>query len=342
MKLGWRLCRVNLGLLDVALGREYFSTRAHWLRPALQEELARIWFFRASAAFFPDLFEINHVQAAIFSPKIWGNIRKPLTMTSFETLELTSVDAHVLLVRLNRPEAANAFNTQMAWDLINLFEGLALQPEDTRVVVITGAGEKAFCAGGDLKERNGMSDAAWQAQHLIYERMVRAVIACPLPTIGAINGAAFGGGCELAAAFDFIYASDSARFAQTEVRIGIIPGAGGTQTLARAIGERRAKELILSGRVFSAQEAYDWGLANAVCSAQSLLETALEMAKTIAGNAPIAVRQAKQAIHKGLQMGLMDGLAFEIEAYNRTIPTQDRREGVLAFNERRSPVFKGK
>ena len=106
--------------------------------------------------------------------------------------------------------------------------------------------------------------------------------------------------------------------------------------------ERRAKELILSGRVFSAQEAYDWGLANAVCSAQSLLETALEMAKTIAGNAPIAVRQAKQAIHKGLQMGLMDGLAFEIEAYNRTIPTQDRREGVLAFNERRNPVFKGK
>ena len=192
MKLGWRLCRVNLGLLDVALGREYFSTRAHWLRPALQEELARIWFFRASAAFFPDLFEINHVQAAIFSPKIWGNIRKPLTMTSFETLELTSVDAHVLLVRLNRPEAANAFNTQMAWDLINLFEGLALQPENTRVVVITGAGEKAFCAGGDLKERNGMSDAAWQAQHLIYERIVRAVIACPLPTIGAINGAEIG------------------------------------------------------------------------------------------------------------------------------------------------------
>ena len=98
-------------------------------------------------------------------------------MTSFETLELTSVDAHVLLVRLNRPEAANAFNTQMAWDLINLFEGLALQPENTRVVVVTGAGEKAFCAGGDLKERNGMSDAAWQAQHLIYERMVRAVLA---------------------------------------------------------------------------------------------------------------------------------------------------------------------
>ena len=332
----------KFGAAGRGTGQGMFFNKGALAAPRPARRIAWDLIFSGQCRLFPELFEINHVQTAIFSPKIWGNIRKPLTMTSFETLELTSVDAHVLLVRLNRPEVSNAFNTQMAWDLINLFERLALQPDNTRVVVVTGAGEKAFCAGGDLKERNGMSDAAWQAQHLIYERMVRAVIACPLPTIGAINGAAYGGGCELAAAFDFIYASDSARFAQTEVRIGIIPGAGGTQTLARAVGERRAKELILSGRVFSAQEAYDWGLANAVCSAQSLLETALEMAKTIAGNAPIAVRQAKQAIHKGLQMGLIDGLAFEIEAYNRTIPTQDRREGVLAFNERRNPVFKGK
>ena len=262
-------------------------------------------------------------------------------MTSFETLELTSVDAHVLLVRLNRPEVSNSFNTQMAWDLINLFEGLALQPENTRVVVITGAGEKAFCAGGDLKERNGMSDAAWQAQHLIYERMVRAVIACPLPTIGAINGAAYGGGCELAAACDFIYASDSARFAQTEVRIGIIPGAGGTQTLARAIGERRAKELILSGRVFSAEDAHSWGLVNAVFEGDQLLAETENIARQIADNGPVAVRQAKQAITRGMNMSLADGLAFEIEAYNRAVPTKDRLEGVAAFNEKRKPNFTG-
>ena len=263
-------------------------------------------------------------------------------MTAPETLELEPVGAHVLLVTLNRPEASNAFNTVMAWDLIALFERLAVAPNGTRVVVLTGAGDKAFCAGGDLKERKGMTDEAWQAQHLVYERMIRAVIACPLPVIGAINGAAYGGGCELAAALDFVYVSENARFAQTEVRIGIIPGAGGTQTLARAVGERRAKELILSGQMFTAQDAVDWGLANRLCRAEDLLECTLTMAETIAANAPIAVRQAKQAIHKGLQMGLMDGLAFEIEAYNRTVPTEDRREGVLAFNHKRKPLFKGR
>ena len=262
-------------------------------------------------------------------------------MTQFETLDLKPIGDHVLLVTLNRPEASNAFNTQMAWDLVNFFEGITMTPGNTRIIVLTGAGDRAFCAGGDLKERNGMSDAAWFAQHLVYERMVRAVIGCPLPVIGAINGAAYGGGCELVAALDFAYVSETARFAQTEVRIGIIPGAGGTQTLSRAIGERRAKELILSGRVFSAQEAFDWGLANGIYPQAQLLDRTLAMAETIAAKAPIAVRQAKLAIHKGLQMGLMDGLAFEIEAYNRTVPTQDRREGVLAFNEKRSPVFKG-
>lgn len=262
-------------------------------------------------------------------------------MDSFETLKTEQVDNHVLLITLNRPEASNAFNTQMAWDLTHLFETLAMSPGQVRALVLTGSGQKAFCAGGDLKERKGMSDAAWGAQHLVFERMIRAVIACPVPSVGAINGAAYGGGCELASALDFIYVADTACFAQTEVRIGIIPGAGGTQTLARAIGEKRAKELILSARPFSAQEALDWGLANRVCGPDTLMDDALETARAIAANAPIAVRQAKQAIHKGLQMGLMDGLAFEIEAYNRTVPTEDRREGVLAFNEKRDPVFKG-
>ncbi|MGB7241517.1 MAG: enoyl-CoA hydratase-related protein [Sulfitobacter sp.] len=262
-------------------------------------------------------------------------------MRAFETLDVKPVADGVLLVTLNRPEVSNAFNTQMARDIVQLFEDIAMSCDDTRAVVVTGAGDAAFCAGGDLKERNGMSDRAWQAQHVIYERMIRAVIGCPLPVIGAINGAAYGGGCELAAAFDFIYVSKTARFAQTEVKIGIIPGAGGTQTLARAIGERRAKELILSGTVFTARQAYDWGLANMICAPEDLLDCAIAQAKIIAANAPIAVRQAKQAIHKGLQMGLMDGLAFEIEAYNRTIPTKDRREGVLAFNEKRKPKFKG-
>ena len=261
---------------------------------------------------------------------------------NFETLLIETLAPHVQLVTLNRSEVSNAFNTQMAKDLITLFEGFSLDTGDVRALVLTGSGSRAFCAGGDLKERNGMSDAAWGAQHLLYERMVRAVLGCPVPTIGAVNGAAYGGGCELVAALDFFYAAETAKFAQTEVKIGIIPGAGGTQTLARAVGERRAKELILSGTPFTAAQALEWGLLNAIYPQDDLLPATVETAERIAANAPIATRQAKQAIHKGLQMGLADGLAFEIEAYYRTIPTADRREGVAAFNEKRKPKFEGR
>ena len=259
----------------------------------------------------------------------------------YETLVLETPAAYVLQITLNRPQAANAFNTQMATELMHCFERLALQQADYRCAIVTGAGERAFCAGGDLKERDGMSDAAWSEQHLIYERMIRAVLDCPVPLIAAVNGAAFGGGCELAAGVDFVYAAEGARFAMTETSLGIIPGAGGTQTLARAVGERRAKELILSARPFGADEALRWGLVNAVFPAESLLDECLQVAQAIAANAPIAVRQARQAIHRGLQMSISDGLAFEIEAYHRTIPTNDRREGVRAFVEKRTPDFKG-
>ncbi len=261
---------------------------------------------------------------------------------NFEHLLLSQPANHILQVTLNRPKVANAFNTQMGREVIRLFEGLALDAGDTRCVVVTGAGERAFCAGGDLKERKGMTDEAWGKQHVVYERMVRALIDCPVPVIAAVNGAAYGGGCEIAAAMDFMYASDNARFAMTETMLGIIPGAGGTQNLARAMGERRTKELIMSGKPFDAHQAHAWGLVNEVFSQDKLLKESLTMAQKIAGNAPIAVRQVKQAIHRGIQMSLRDGLAFEIEAYNRTVPTQDRLEGVLAFNEKRKPNFQGK
>jgi enoyl-CoA hydratase/carnithine racemase len=260
----------------------------------------------------------------------------------FETLSLEAASEHVTIVRLNRPDASNALNTQMGKDLVRCFEDIALDPKSLRCIVLTGAGDKAFCAGGDLKERRGMTDEQWTRQHVIFERMVRALIDCPVPIIGAVNGAAYGGGCEIAAATDFIYASDNARFALTEVTLGIMPGAGGTQNLPRAVGERRAKELILSGLPFSAAEAEAWGLVNRVLPPDQLMEAVLAIAARIAGNGPISVRQAKQAIHRGLQMSLADGLAFEIEAYNRLVPTEDRREGVLAFNERRKPNFRGR
>jgi enoyl-CoA hydratase/carnithine racemase len=261
-------------------------------------------------------------------------------MTAYDTLVVEP--GRLTTVRLNRPTASNALNTRMGEELVAYFESLLMDPGEARCVVLTGTGEKAFCAGGDLKERRGMTDAAWRAQHVVFERMVRALLDCPIPVIGAINGAAYGGGCEIAACCDFLYAAEHARFALTEVTLGILPGGGGTQTLARAVGERRAKELILTGRPFTAHQAQEWGLVNAVHPADRLLDEALATAERIAANAPISIRQAKQAIGRGLQMSLRDGLAFEIEAYNRTVPTEDRKEGVLAFNERRSPQFEGR
>jgi enoyl-CoA hydratase len=262
--------------------------------------------------------------------------------SDFETIIVERRENQILVVSLNRPESSNALNTRMGLDLVELFEGFSTDIEGLRAVILTGSGDKAFCAGGDLKQRNGMTDEAWQAQHLVFERMLRAVLGCPIPVIGAVNGAAYGGGCEIAAATDFVYAATHARFALTEVTLGIMPGGGGTQTLARAVGERRAKELILSGLPFSADEAERWGLVNRVLPPDQLLPAALAIAGRIAANGPISVRQAKQAVHRGLQMSLADGLAFEIEAYNRLVSTADRTEGVLAFNERRKPNFQGK
>jgi enoyl-CoA hydratase len=260
---------------------------------------------------------------------------------SFATLSIDQPRRHVMLVTLNRPAVANAMNSQCGTDIMTLFETLNLDPGDTRCVVLTGAGDRAFCAGADLKERKGMTDEAWTRQHLIYERMARAILSCPVPVIAAVNGAAFGGGCELALACDFIYAAETARFALTEVTFGIVPGAGGTQTLPRAVGERRAKEIILTGKPFTAEDALRWGIVNRLCPPETLMQEAIATAETIAANAPLSVRQAKKSIHHGVQMDLKNALLFEIEAYNRLIPTKDREEGIRAFNEKRKPVFKG-
>ena len=261
---------------------------------------------------------------------------------TYATLQTSEPQPSTLLITLTRPEVANAMNTQMGLDLLELFHTIAGAPHEQRCIVMTGAGDKAFCAGGDLKERQGMSDETWQAQHLLFERAIRAFIGCPVPVIGAINGAAYAGGCELALCCDFLYASETARFALTEVTLGIMPGAGGTQNLPRAVGERRAKEIILSGRPFSAKDAYDWGMVNRLCAPDKLMDEVLETARRIADNAPISVRQAKHAIHYGLQMDLASGMMLEIEAYNRMVPTEDRREGIASFNEKRKPVFKGR
>lgn len=263
-----------------------------------------------------------------------------MTLPAFETLQLQLPEPQVLVVSLNRPEVLNAINTQMGRDLLALWTELTVEPDAVRCVVLTGAGERAFCAGGDLKQREGMSVADWQAQHEIFERAFVALLDCPVPVLAAVNGVAFGGGCETALGCDFIYAARHARFALTETRLGIMPGGGGTQTLARAVGERRAKELIFSARPFSADEGLAWGLVNQVVDGPELLAQALQTARAIAANAPLSVRQAKRSIHFGLQSDLRTGYRFEIEAYNRLVGSEDRLEGVRAFNEKRKPDFK--
>ena len=263
-----------------------------------------------------------------------------MNLPSYQTLTLEQRDEHVLVVTLNRPQVLNALNTQMGKDKFDLWTRLAAEPGALRCVVLTGAGERAFCSGGDLKERDGMTDTAWRAQHEIFERAFMALMDLPLPVIAAVNGHAFGGGLEIALCCDFIYAARSARLALSETRLGLMPGGCGTQNLPRAAGERRAKELILTAQAFEAQQGYDWGVVNRVCD--KVVDDALATARVIAENGPLAVRQAKKSIHYGLQMDLATGYRFEIEAYNQLVGTDDRREGVRAFNEKRKPRFQGK
>lgn len=262
-------------------------------------------------------------------------------MDGLAALRVHERPGDVLLVTLDRPEVANAFDTRLALDLAELFE--RFQAEQLyRCVVVTGAGDKAFCAGADLKERKSLSDEQWRSQHEIFERMFRALRDCPIPVVAAVNGAAYAGGFELVLHCDFAYASTAAKFALTEVALGIMPGGGGTQTLPRVVGERRAKELILSARPFSAEEALAWGVVNKLCEPGKVLQEALDVAERVASLAPLAVLEAKHAIRHGLHLDLASAMEIEIEVYNRLVDTRDRREGILAFNEKRTPKFEGR
>ena len=262
--------------------------------------------------------------------------------SSYKTLKVdAAAEGRIVTVEFNRPEALNAMNTAMGEDLLRCFEALAWD-RVARVVVLTGSGTKAFCVGGDLKERQAMTDEAWRAQHVIFEAAAARVLRCPVPVIAAVEGFAMGGGCELAVLSDLIVCSETAVFAVPEVTLGIFPGIGGTQLLPRIIGGPMAKEMIFTGRRIPAQEAKAIGLVNHVVPAGQARLKALEIAVTIADNRPVAVRQAKKAINWGGETDLETGMALAIEAYNNTVTTEDRLEGVRAFNEKRKPRFQGK
>ena len=246
----------------------------------------------------------------------------------------------VATITLNRPQVMNAFNFALLRALEDTMAELRFR-KDIRVIIITGAGDKAFCAGADLKERSTLSQV--QVKEFIYtiRNLFTSIENLNKPVIAAINGVALGGGTELALACDIRLASDSASMGLTETRLAIIPGAGGTQRLPRLIGRSKAKELIFTGRRINAHEALDIGLVNQVCSRSELLQKCHDMAAMICESGPLAVEQAKYAINNGLETDLTTGLAIESNAYWLLIPTEDRLEGLAAFKEKRKPAFKG-
>jgi len=244
----------------------------------------------------------------------------------------------VALVTLNRPHVLNAMNTAMGVRLGEVMTEIA-EDASVRVVVLTGTGERAFCAGGDLKERQGMSPEQWTRQHRIFERAHHLIRNLRKPIFTAVNGVAVGGGCEMAMSTDFLLAAEHARFGQPEVTRGIMPGAGGTQLLPRFVPRGVAFQLLMTGELISAADAHRWGLVNRVCPADTLMDEAMRLAERIAANSPAAVQQAKRSARMGLELPLEAGIEVEIECYQRMVDHPDRYEGIDAFNERRTPAF---
>jgi methylglutaconyl-CoA hydratase len=254
---------------------------------------------------------------------------------------LVERDGHLAHLILNRPDVLNAIDNTLGAELGEACEMLTAD-DSVWAVILRGAGERAFCAGADLKARRDFSPADWEAQRALFRDMFRKLRNVPQPMIAAVHGFALGGGTELALLADFVVAADDAVFGLTEVSLGIIPGGGGTQSLPRLIGRNRAKELIFSARRIQAAEALELGLVNHVVARSELLSKAESLAREIMKNSPFAVRQAKWAIDQGADLAFEDGLEREHEAYMRAIASAHRREGIAAFNERRPPEFTGR
>ena len=257
-----------------------------------------------------------------------------------EKVLLVEQTDEVVLLTLNRPKVMNSFNFAQLKALEKQIKDLRFN-SDIRVVIITGAGEKAFCAGADLKERGTLSPVEVKAFIFTIRNLFTAIEQLNKPVIAAVNGVALGGGTELALACDIRIAANNASMGLTETRLAIIPGAGGTQRLPRLVGRGKAKELIFTGRRIDAAEALAMGMVNRICPQRELLAECTKMAAMICETGPIAIEQAKYAINYGLETDLASGLAIESNAYWVTIPTKDRLEGLAAFREKRKPVYRG-
>jgi enoyl-CoA hydratase len=254
---------------------------------------------------------------------------------------LIEVNDHVGWLKINRPDSLNALNSEVVESLESALINLE-RDAGVKVVVITGAGEKAFVAGGDIKEMATIAPLTALAFARKGQRMIEYIEKMRKPVIAAVNGYALGGGLELALACDFIYASDKAKFGAPEVTLGVIPGFGGTQNLPRLIGPNKAKELIFSGKILSAQQAREWGIVNEVFPAEELSARVTEIAQLIARNGMIAVASAKDAIVNGLNMNKEDGLRYESSLFAILFATEDQKEGMQAFIAKRKAEFKSK
>ncbi|UCE75032.1 MAG: enoyl-CoA hydratase/isomerase family protein [Methanomassiliicoccales archaeon] len=241
---------------------------------------------------------------------------------------------------MDRPEALNALNSKVLSDLKDITRQVE-QDREITAVIITGEG-KAFVAGADIKEMLKKNPIEARKFTQLGQAVFRDIENMNKPVIAAVNGVALGGGCELALACDIILASNKARLGFPEVGLGIHPGFGGTQRLPRLIGKAKAKQMIFTADILSAQEAEQMGLVNKVIPPDKLLEEARKMAEKIAKQAPIAIRLAKSAVNKGCEMDLDTGLAYEVESVSMTFATKDSKEGMKAFTERRKPKFEGK
>ena len=253
---------------------------------------------------------------------------------------VVQVKEGIATITFNRPEVLNALNGDLLKEFSHVLDEIAAD-EDISGLILTGAGEKAFVAGADIREFptfNALKAKSFsETGHILMNKLQEL----PIPVIAAVNGFALGGGCEVALACDFIYASENAMFGLPEITLGIIPGFGGTQRLSRLIGMSMAKEMIFTGKIISAAEAKNIGLANMVCSQEQLMDEVIKTAKTIASKGKVSLRAAKQAINNGMNVDLTTGCSIEIDAFALCLASPDAREGALAFLEKRKADFKG-
>ncbi|MEW5724489.1 MAG: enoyl-CoA hydratase-related protein [Thermodesulfobacteriota bacterium] len=253
---------------------------------------------------------------------------------------LFEVKENIALVTFNRPEALNALSPEVVLEFADILDRIKADPA-VAVAVVTGAGDKAFVAGADIKvmmEHNPLEARTFSS---LGQDTILKIEALPMPVLAAVNGFCLGGGCEIALGCDFIYASEKAKFGQPEINLGIIPGFGGTQRLARLVGRNRAKEMCLTGEMIDAKTAKEIGLVNKVFPPESLMEEVMKTARAIAGKSRLAVRTIKELIDRGVQIELRSALLMEVQAFSVIRAGVDSQEGLTAFVEKRKPEFKG-